>query len=100
VDAALETTRLAVRPEPTSSSDDPETKALNQAHYEALWKCLRALEPRQFELVRLRYFTSSELTLQAIADSLGFSLATAHGRLQQAFTRLRRCLQAQGWDVQ
>ena len=36
---------------------------------------LEDLEPRQYQIVKLRYFTG--LTLQEVADQLGISLSTA-----------------------
>jgi RNA polymerase sigma factor (sigma-70 family) len=55
---------------------------------------LVGLHPRDYEIVKLRYFTG--LTFQEIADYLGLALSTVKSREESALKRIRRALRKYG----
>jgi RNA polymerase sigma-70 factor, ECF subfamily len=58
--------------------------------------CIAALEPRERELLRLRY--EEDMTQSAIAQQLGISEGTIKVQLHRARAKLRRALLRNGYE--
>jgi RNA polymerase sigma-70 factor (ECF subfamily) len=74
-----------------SAGDDPEALLLRREEAGAVRRALAALDPRERELIALRYL--DDLKLAEVADRLGWPLGTVKVRLHRALRRLRQELE-------
>jgi RNA polymerase sigma factor (sigma-70 family) len=69
----------------------------DQEQVRILRRVLARLNSRDYEIVKLRYFTG--LTFQEIADYLGLALSTVKSREESALKRIRKALRKNGIEV-
>ncbi len=72
----------------------PSEDLENREQVRILTEVLVGVTPRDFEIIKLRYF--SGLTFQEIAGYLGLALSTVKSREESALKRIRRALRKNG----
>jgi RNA polymerase sigma-70 factor (ECF subfamily) len=88
------TTRWDEKAEILSRVGPPSEDLEDREQVRILREVLVGLHPRDYEIVKLRYFTG--LTFQEIADYLGLALSTVKSREESALKRIRRALRKYG----